>query len=509
MPVGDDGAGEGVPMKVEVVAMAMGQGWQVPGADPDDGGPCLNRSHDGPEPQAVEGVYRSSSFDLPNRSLSGSTEYRPRSFDNVERSLTSSTDGYVERSCSTLTNEDGVYQMYSIPTDVSRSSDLNSDFRTRSQGCLQGGGPKAAPPRAELGPPGAAELGAPQRARAPPPGTHDEGSHGMDQQQFNQHVDSYTAEELERFAIRVQDQARLKRQAEDAMKRVYEASHSHPNPMVAGQWPPYPSWPDPSLMGMPYSMPPWHPLYMMPPCNWPSMPAEQGQHPSRRSRRGGSDRQSWRSMNDDAPGGEGVYAMDSNEGDGPDEVPTDQKTTIMLRNIPNNYTRDQVEDLLNKHHFKGKYDFLYLPYDFNKAAGLGYAFINFVTHEFASHAKEVFDNYDQWSVASKKKARVCWGTKFQGQEANIKRYKDSPVMHPQVNDLYKPMCYDEQGNKVSDPLKPEKQPRRPRWKHGPNVSEASFMPAQPSHAMMAEGLAQASELGLVDHSASCLRPDMG
>ncbi|CAE7888089.1 ML3 [Symbiodinium necroappetens] len=51
------------------------------------------------------------------------------------------------------------------------------------------------------------------------------------------------------------------------------------------------------------------------------------------------------------------------------QVPT--RTTVMLRNIPNNYTRDMFLELLDQHGFAGRYDFAYLPCDFCRDANLG------------------------------------------------------------------------------------------------------------------------------------------
>lgn len=36
----------------------------------------------------------------------------------------------------------------------------------------------------------------------------------------------------------------------------------------------------------------------------------------------------------------------------------------MIKNIPNKYDRDSFLDLINKNH-RGKFDFFYLPIDFN------------------------------------------------------------------------------------------------------------------------------------------------
>merc|ERR1712113_887226 len=55
------------------------------------------------------------------------------------------------------------------------------------------------------------------------------------------------------------------------------------------------------------------------------------------------------------------------------EMPgTKSRTTAMLRNVPNNYTRDMLLASLDSEGFAGKYDFLYLPIDYATGAGLGF-----------------------------------------------------------------------------------------------------------------------------------------
>ena len=55
----------------------------------------------------------------------------------------------------------------------------------------------------------------------------------------------------------------------------------------------------------------------------------------------------------------------------------DKRTTLMIKNIPNKYTQKMLLATIDEH-FKGHYDFFYLPIDFKNKCNVGYAFINMV-----------------------------------------------------------------------------------------------------------------------------------
>merc|ERR1719446_1852704 len=81
-------------------------------------------------------------------------------------------------------------------------------------------------------------------------------------------------------------------------------------------------------------------------------------------------------------------------------------TTLMLRNIPNNYNREMVLELLDTEGFHKAYDFVYLPMDFHRMAGLGYAFVNLVDHVTAERVKAHFSGFANWKLASQKVCEV-------------------------------------------------------------------------------------------------------
>jgi RNA recognition motif-containing protein len=123
------------------------------------------------------------------------------------------------------------------------------------------------------------------------------------------------------------------------------------------------------------------------------------------------------------------------------DVQASEYSTVMLRNLPNNYTRDMLVRLLETKGFRSRFDFVYYPIDFSRASGLGYAFVNFVTHNDAHHAMEVFANFDDWEVPSVKVLQLSWSMPLQGLAANIERYRNNAIMHPDVPEHFKPLVF--------------------------------------------------------------------
>lgn len=118
-------------------------------------------------------------------------------------------------------------------------------------------------------------------------------------------------------------------------------------------------------------------------------------------------------------------------------------TTVMLCNVPNDYTRSMLLDLLDRHGFARRYDFAYLPVDFTRSAGLGYAFVNMTSAADAQAVRRSLEGFRKWSVPSSKICSVRWSDPCQGLEANLDRYKNSPVMHASVPDEFKPLLFRE------------------------------------------------------------------
>jgi hypothetical protein len=144
-------------------------------------------------------------------------------------------------------------------------------------------------------------------------------------------------------------------------------------------------------------------------------------------------------------------------------------TTVMMRNIPSRCNRKQLLDLIDSHGFVGCYDLIYLPVDFKKWVGLGYAFINFCSTSEAERFRHHFNGFSDWSRQSSKVCEVSWSDALQGLDDNVERYRNIPVMHISVPDEFKPVLF-KNGKRIPFPP-PTKMIKNPR-----SVIEAATAP---------------------------------
>jgi len=102
-------------------------------------------------------------------------------------------------------------------------------------------------------------------------------------------------------------------------------------------------------------------------------------------------------------------------------------TTIMIRNIPNRYTRKMLMDELDTLGFKDTYDFIYVPMDRNTHWNVGYAFVNFMEEESATRCMEKLTDY-HFSRCQKlgKIAQAC-PAHIQGLNNNMEYYSNTAV----------------------------------------------------------------------------------
>jgi len=139
-----------------------------------------------------------------------------------------------------------------------------------------------------------------------------------------------------------------------------------------------------------------------------------------------------------------------------------QRTTCMMRNIPEDYTRQTLLELIDIVGFAGKYNLVYMPMDFKNKINLGYAFIDLISEDVAQKFFETFSGFCDRGFSLEKECEVCWST-VQGYPAHIERYRNSPVMHHLMPDDFKPLLFvDGQRAPFPEPTKRIREPRN--WK---------------------------------------------
>jgi len=125
------------------------------------------------------------------------------------------------------------------------------------------------------------------------------------------------------------------------------------------------------------------------------------------------------------------------------------RTTFMMRNIPNKYTRMMLQEALAENNFLPRdYDFLYLPIDFHYECNVGYAFINLVSHGRVTEFVQAFDQKKFKRAENSSKICKVTPAKVQGQVPNANRYKNNAVMDMQAE--YRPIFY-KNGYEIAPP----------------------------------------------------------
>mmetsp|Transcript_47998 Transcript_47998/g.133917 ORF Transcript_47998/g.133917 Transcript_47998/m.133917 type:complete len:504 (-) Transcript_47998:139-1650(-) len=156
-----------------------------------------------------------------------------------------------------------------------------------------------------------------------------------------------------------------------------------------------------------------------------------------------------------------------------DEIPGNY-TTVMLRNIPNKYTREMLVKQLSQD-FSGQFDFMYLPIDFKNKCNVGYGFINFRMPEHCAKFVEMFHGVDVRKclpgLNSKKVVEVT-PARVQGLSENVRRLRNSPVMNQlQDHPEWMPLLFNEDG--FEEPFPMPDQPLPPVKPRGRNREVAN------------------------------------
>eukprot|EP00347_Sterkiella_histriomuscorum_P009002 403342907 len=121
----------------------------------------------------------------------------------------------------------------------------------------------------------------------------------------------------------------------------------------------------------------------------------------------------------------------------------EQRTTIMVRNIPNKFKQMTLLEMINQRH-QGKYDYFYLPMDLKTQCNVGYAFINF-THPI--YILDFFLEFQsiEWQNATQdcksgKISKLAFAN-FQGKDELIQHHNDKNIMK-KTEEQIKPLVLD-------------------------------------------------------------------
>eukprot|EP00928_Gymnodinium_smaydae_P026878 TRINITY_DN20967_c0_g2_i1.p1 TRINITY_DN20967_c0_g2~~TRINITY_DN20967_c0_g2_i1.p1 ORF type:complete len:548 (+),score=162.89 TRINITY_DN20967_c0_g2_i1:95-1738(+) len=147
-------------------------------------------------------------------------------------------------------------------------------------------------------------------------------------------------------------------------------------------------------------------------------------------------------------------------------------TTVMLRNIPNQYTRDRLRSRFKEVGFDDKYDFVYLPGDRTSDRNMGYAFVNLRTPEDCVAFTKAFNEIDVSEILPGfNSTKVCKVSPagVQGWQANYEKWCTAVASaSPPFRQQWLPLFLDEKGEEVAlaDKGKREKPAPRSRGNSG-------------------------------------------
>lgn len=121
----------------------------------------------------------------------------------------------------------------------------------------------------------------------------------------------------------------------------------------------------------------------------------------------------------------------------------DVRTSLMIRNIPNKYTRSMLlAEFKDCNHGPGMIDFFYLPIDFRNKCNRGYAFVNFVNYR---DIVTFYHTYNGKGWKTFKSDKICEITyaRIQGKASMLKRFQNSALMEKDPE--YRPVVFNAQG----------------------------------------------------------------
>lgn len=124
----------------------------------------------------------------------------------------------------------------------------------------------------------------------------------------------------------------------------------------------------------------------------------------------------------------------------------DNRTTLMIKNIPNKYTSKMLLAAIDERH-RGTYDFIYLPIDFKNKCNVGYAFINMIDPTSIIPFYKAF-NGKKWEKFNSEKVASLAYARIQGKAALIAHFQNSSLMNEDKR--CRPILFNTDGPNVGD-----------------------------------------------------------
>lgn len=130
---------------------------------------------------------------------------------------------------------------------------------------------------------------------------------------------------------------------------------------------------------------------------------------------------------------------------------------MILRNLPETLTRSDLLAFLAEHGHLTEVRFLYLPIDGAIGTSLGYAFLSFGN---VAAAEEFHVRMQGAELREGHALQISWNSTGGTVEDQVKRFRDSALMHPSMSDELRPILLQD-GVRVDFPA-PTKKIRAPR-----------------------------------------------
>jgi hypothetical protein len=118
-----------------------------------------------------------------------------------------------------------------------------------------------------------------------------------------------------------------------------------------------------------------------------------------------------------------------------------RKTSVLLQNLPDGFTRHMVMDVIRAQGLARDVDFVYLPANFKTMKPYEYAFVNLSTPEAAEKFLEKLNGFSGWDMPNNGACEASWCACNQGLAGFIERYRNSRIMHASIDDEHKPAVY--------------------------------------------------------------------